>query len=267
MSRIVFDIGGSHLRLARVDGDTLSAALKIDTPPLPEEALETIATLIERIAPGESVEVIFGAVAGVIGENGVVLASPNLPRWEGFPLGKNLEERFHSRASIVNDAAAEGVGEAHFGAGKGFPIVAYLTLGTGVGGARIVDGTVDRYAQGFEPGHQIIEAARGMTLESLIGGAALTRTHGAPPETLPRDEWEKLTKFLAVGIWNTIVHWSPDVVVLGGSLMNETTAFRLAEVTRAVESCRRVVPTLPPIKVAALGDQAGLGGARVLLGD
>jgi glucokinase len=54
-----------------------------------------------------------------------------------------------------------GLGEAVFGAGKGREIVVYMTISTGVGGARIVGGKIDASAMGFEPGHQIIDACGG----------------------------------------------------------------------------------------------------------
>lgn len=266
MSRIVFDIGGSHIRVARADGAALGDVQRIDTPTEPDAALAALSLLIERISSGEPIEAIGGAVAGVIRE-GTVLSSPNLPEWNGFALAEALRSRFSTRVEVSNDAEIEGLGEALFGAGKGFPIVAYMTIGTGVGGARIVDGAVDRRSVGFEPGHQIIDIARGATLESLVGGAALKRKHGIQPATLPRFVWDELTPILAAGIWNAIVHWSPHVVVLAGSLLSEDTGFRLADVAKMVEKYRSVIPAVPPIRSGVLGDKAGLSGALALIGD
>ena len=52
--------------------------------------------------------------------------------------------------------ALGGLGEANFGQYKDEKIIAYIAIGTGVGGVRIVDSQIDRNSQGFEPGHQII---------------------------------------------------------------------------------------------------------------
>lgn len=265
MSRIVFDIGGSHVRVARADA-ALGDVQKIGTPTAPEAALAALSLQIERAGYGEPIEAIGGAVAGVIRE-GTVLSSPNLPEWKGFALAEALRSRFSTRVEISNDAELEGLGEALFGAGKGFPIVAYMTIGTGVGGARIVGGAVDSRSVGFEPGHQIVDVTQGATLESLVGGAALKRKHGIPPKTLPRAVWNELTPILAAGIWNAIVHWSPHVVVLAGSLLNDDNGFRIADVARAVEKYRSVIPAVPPIRSGVLGDKAGLSGALALIGD
>ena len=59
---------------------------------------------------------------------------------------------------LANDSDLDGLGEATVGAGKGFNIVAYITVSTGIGGVRIVGGKIDVSTYGFEPGHQIIDA-------------------------------------------------------------------------------------------------------------
>ena len=264
MSHIVFDIGGTHLRVARLESGAPSEAQKIETPASPDEAFTALVALAGRVAGG-TVDGISGGVAGVIGKDGTVLSSPNLPEWNGFPLARKLSERFSAPAFLHNDSDLAGLGEALFGAGQGARIVAHLRLGTGVGGTRIVEGEIDDHAQGFEPGHQVVELSTGASLESLIGGAALRKKYGMPPPKLSPEIWKELTPALAIGIWNAIVHWSPDIVVLGGSLFDGPLAFQLDEVRASVEQCRRVLPTVPPIVLGTLDDRAGLYGAAALL--
>lgn len=264
MNRVVFDIGGTSSRITFAHDMDLGEIEKFATPPKPRAILDIIDDFIKRTVFQEPVEEIVGAIAGVISPEGTVLASPNLPQWEGFALAEAIHTRFNVRSAVGNDAELEGLAEAFFGAGRGFTIVAYLTAGTGVGGARIVAGALDHRSVGFEPGHQIIDVTSGLTLEARVGGATLIKTHGVSPLELPRAVWDELTPVFAAGIWNAIVLWSPDVVVLGGSLMNETNGFRVADLTRAVERYRRVIPTVPPIFAATLGDEAGLRGALML---
>ncbi|HUY62354.1 MAG TPA: ROK family protein [Candidatus Paceibacterota bacterium] len=267
MSRIIFDIGGTNMRVARAAGTTFEGEVKIDTPQAPEEAFATLAKLVESAADSDGVEVIAGGVAGVVNAEGDVIASPNLSAWQGMRLGERLAERFSVPVHIENDASMAALGEAQYGAGKGAGIVAYLGVGTGVGGARVVDGALDRRAQGFEPGHQIVDAASGGTLESLVGGGALGFRYGMAPASLPRSAYDAALPALAAGVWNAIVLWSPDVVVLGGSLMSEENGFRVADVKNEVEKVRRVLPALPRIARAALGDASGLYGALARLGN
>lgn len=264
MSRIAFDIGGTNLRVAECRAEGIGPVERMDTPPRPEDAVRALAELARKVVAEAPTEIV-GAVAGVIGEAGMVISSPHLPLWNGFALGDGLSRALGANVRVFNDADLAALGEAHFGAGKGYPIVAYLGLGTGVGGSRVVDGMLDPHAVGFEPGHQIVDESEHATLESLVGGAAIAATYGMQPEKLDRSAWSALTPHLAVGIWNLIVSWSPDVVVLGGALMNEENGFRLAEVTAAVSDLRQVLPTVPPILKGTL-EYPALHGARAMIG-
>jgi glucokinase len=262
MASIVFDIGGTHMRSARVNGSVPSDIQRTDTPLSPEEGFSALVSLIRAAAQGEASDALYGGVAGVVDAAGVLLASPNLPLWGGFPLAKRLAEYFGVPAVVRNDAALAGLGEACYGAGREGHIVAHLRVGTGVGGACIVEKRIQPSAQGFEPGHQVIDVTTCATLESFAGGAALGAQYGAHP--LPREVYARATRALAVGVWNAIVHWSPDVVVLGGSMMNEDNGYRLAEVQSEVEKLRVALPTLPDIRIGTLYDEAGLYGALAL---
>lgn len=259
--RIVFDIGGTHIRVARAEGRAPRDVKRAATPPEAEKGYETLVMLIERVAGAEGIEAIVGGVAGVIREDGTIVASPNMPGWNGFTLGTRLFAQFHISVTVLNDVLLATLGEASRGAGRKHHVVAHLRIGTGVGGACVAGGKLDEHARGFEPGHQIVDYATGATLESLTGGAALARTHGVEPARLTHDVYRSATRALAAGVWNAIVHWSPDVVVLGGSLMNEETAYRLTEVHAEVEALCSVIPVLPEIRVGTLGDDAGLYGA------
>ena len=91
---------------------------------------------------------------------------------------------------IANDTAVVGLGEAHRGAGIGYNIVTYITVSTGVGGTRIVDGRIDRRIYGFEPGHQTIDIDNSVWEGSASGQLedlpALDRGVELPIEVLER---------------------------------------------------------------------------------
>lgn len=263
--KIVFDIGGTHIRVGRADGEALRDAKRAATPTDGERGFQTLCELIERLAPDEGVEAVAGGIAGILREDGAVIVSPNMPGWDGFPLAAKLTQHFHIPITVHNDALLAALGEARYGAGRGSRVVAHLRIGTGVGGARVVDGALEAHAKGFEPGHQVINLENGATLESMVGGSALAKRNGAPASALTHDVYRAATRALAAGVWNAIVHWSPDVVVLGGSLMNENTAFRITEVREETAKLRTVLPELPEIRVGTLGDDAGLYGAIALL--
>jgi len=257
MSTFVFDIGGTSMRMALADGAELVDVLKIPTPQEPVSAVEVIrAFLAERNARPDTIA---GGVAGII-RDGVVIDSPHLPVWNGFDLGRALTDAISVPVAIHNDAEIGALGEALIGAGKDYSLVAYITIGTGVGGALVSNGVIAPHAEGFEPGKQIIEYSSERTLEDLVSGAALKKETGQPSETLPRAFYDERTKALATGIYNAIQHWSPEIVILNGSLMNEETAFRIDDIRHALSDVAEGA-SMPPIALAVLGDKSGLYGA------
>jgi len=261
--KAVFDIGGTFLRVARALPGGVSEARVEATPQDPEAGVKLLASLLQEIAQDETLEAVAGGVAGTV-KDGTVLISPNLPGWNGFPFGERLSVLLHSTVFIENDADSAALGEALYGAGKGMDIVAYLGVGTGVGGGRVVRGAIDAHAFSFEPGHQILDTKEKRTLEELVSGGALERLHGMKPGSLPRSVYEELEPTLAIGIYNTIAHWSPDAMVVGGSLINDRNGFRIEVVAAALKELPRRFP-LSPVIPGALPGVAGLYGARALL--
>ena len=262
MTRIVFDIGGTNLRVARADGVEISEIKSIPSPEHVADGFEKLSEAIETVRAGGATAIV-GGIAGIISRDGAVGHSPNLSAWQGFPLGAKLRERFGPQVFVGNDADMAGIGEARLGAGVGARIVAYIGAGTGVGGTLVVDSFVVPHTQGFEPGHQIIEVHTGERLEERIGGRMLSRAHGVRTPEIPRAAWDEASEAFAVGLWNTVVYWSPEVIVLGGSLMNEDNGFRIGDLAAALKRRAPFDLPLPELRRAALGNASGLYGAAV----
>src|SRR5690606_20277112 len=125
---------------------------------------------------------------------------------------------------------------------------------------------------GFEPGHQIVDIdgtlmpeASGIYLGNLISGKAIEkRTGKKPAEITDPAFWEEMARILAYGLNNTIVHWSPDVVVLGGSMMNKV-GIPVESVEKYLREIMVIYPELPPVKKSTLGDLGGLYGGLAYL--
>ncbi len=247
---ILFDIGGTKMRVAySVDGESFEEPKVVPTPQNFEAGKETFLNLIEGCAAGREIRAVVGGMSRNVA---------NIP-FDQFK--KDLLDLFGERLFLENDAALVGLGEAVFGAGKGFEIVAYITVSTGVGGARIVNRVVDGYAVGFEPGKQIIDIENNKTLENLISGKALEAKYGKhPKEILESEVWEDLAHKLAVGLNNIIVEWSPHAVVLGGSMITGEPAISVEKTEKYLKEILKVFPELPVIKKAELGDFGGLWG-------
>lgn len=267
---ILFDIGGTKMRVVSADRKKfLAEPVIVNTPKNFYDGIETLKNIINNLANGTPVEAIVGGVAGVLNPEKTGLAkSPNLGEWVGGDIKKALMETFNVPVSIENDSAFVGLGEATYGAGRNSSIVVYLTISTGVGGARIVNGVIDENALGFEPGHQIIDpdntlcpSCEGNDLEAYVSGASIEKRFGKKPYDIHDEKvWDEIAKFLAYGLANTLVHWSPDIVVLGGSMMKEV-GIPIPAVKKHLAEILKIFPTIPEIKKAELDDFGGLYGA------
>lgn len=265
MSRvgIVFDIGGTNTRVARVLGDTLAEVRKERTPSSPEDGVALVAHLADEAAAGASSTAV-GCIAGVL-DGGTVFRSPNLPGWDGFPLRDALARALGGSVDLRNDAVLVGLGEARYGAGIGSRIMGYVTVSTGVGGARIVDGLPDEATYGTEIGHQLVG---GIELEALVSGTAVRRRYGIEPRELTDNAVrESLADTLAEALHDTVLHWSPDTLVLGGSMMVGENPIPLDRVRETLGRLLSIYPKDPAVLLASLGDRGGLWGGVALLRD
>ena len=261
---IVFDIGGTSMRAACATPGGIGEIRKLKTPQEPKEGIAVLAALARECAGSDAIETVAGGFPGVVAD-GVVYAAPNLPAWKGTKFVSELSQILGGVAKVQNDGDLAALGEASRGGGKGFRVVAYAGIGTGVGCGRVVDGRIDSGAYDFEAGHQIVDAAGGMELEALVSGRAFEKRFGVHPKDAPRAGYEEMTPILAVGLYNMILHWSPEVFVLGGSMMNEDNGYRLADITAALGRLPQIYPRLPELRAAQFKDTAGLYGARTLL--
>lgn len=269
---LVFDIGGTNTRIATSsDGQNITQTKIVPTPSDFEVGIQTIKQIADELSNGQKIDAIAGGIAGPINqEKSMLIKSPHIPNWIGKPFKNRLENIFNIPTILENDAILAGLGEACFGVGKDYKIVAYLTISTGVGGAKIVAGKVDPNSQGFEPGHQIIEVdgpackcgGKGH-LETFVGGAYIQQKYGVKAEDLTdQTAWDEIVRYLAIGLNNSIVHWSPEILILGGSVSQ---SIPLDQLIKNLTYYSTILPHLPKVSKGSLGDQAGLLGALKLL--
>lgn len=261
---IVLDVGRTKTRLGiSLHKDKLDKIVIFDTPHDPDQLINSIKTVLSDMTDEKPKALVLG-VKGVFDETkSAIVSFPPTPSWLNKPIRQQLEKAFECSVVLENDAALAGLGEAIKGAGQGYKIISFITVGTGVGGARIVDGQIDQNSLGFEPGHQIIDVEKNLQLEDLVGGEALERRYGQKPENIKDPEiWHEVEKNLAVGIYNSITEWSPDVVVLSGGVSNN---LNVGNIYKHMAEVNTIYPFLPEIKKGTLGDSAALWGGLVYL--
>ena len=267
MAYLLFDIGGTKTRLAlSLDGKSFLAPVIFPTPSNFDEAVKLLGEEARKISLGQKILQAAGGVAGTLNRDRTsLLRATNLAEWQDQPLKEALEAEWGAPVTLENDAAVVGLGEAVFGAGQNYQSVAYLTVSTGVGGAKIEQGKIAAHTYGFEPGFQIINYLTGETLEAISGTTVAQKFGLEPKEITDPVIWSEAAKLLAVGVHNALVFWSPEVVVLGGSMMRAPAGISVAAVALHLATLPSVFKETVPLKSAVLGDLGGLYGALNLL--
>jgi glucokinase len=185
---IGIDLGGTNVRVAKVSADGKILA-EVKRPSYALEGPEKVmANLIECIHLIENWKECFGIGVGVPGPvdtlRGEMLMATNLPGFEHYPIAEKLNKEFGLPTYVDNDANVAGLAEALVGAGKGKPIVYYITQSTGIGGGLIIDGKVVSGKNGHagEIGNIIVDRQgkkynhlNAGAVENVASGTALIR--------------------------------------------------------------------------------------------
>lgn len=277
MKMLAVDLGGTQLRVAVVDaqGSVLARSVR-PTRQGPDGPAELVAHMRE-LAAGCAYAVV-GVPGRVDHRAGRLDHAPNLdPRWTPALTEAALADAVGLPVHLANDADLAAVGEARFGAGRGFEDVVFLTFSTGVGAGVLLGGKLLRGRRSAaEVGHVILDEgafARGMpaTFEERASGTGLARVAawlgiaGSGAEIVATEDprakaaLEMTIAAACVGVRNVAFCFSPEIVVIGGGfgLLGERLWTPLREHLRAYG---------PPgldieVRGAALGDAAGLVGA------
>jgi len=180
------DIGGTKIAGGVVDADgAIVEKVRVDTPTDTRVLADAVVDMAKHLAAAHEVDAVGVAAAGFISKDrSTVIHAPNID-WQDEPLRDMLRERIGLPVTIENDANAAGWAEYRFGAGRGCRDMVMLTLGTGVGGAIVVDGELFRGGHGIaaELGHTrfirdglLCGCGQNGCLEQYASGRALQRT-------------------------------------------------------------------------------------------
>lgn len=185
---IGIDLGGTNIRAAIVqeDGKILCMKKSESHPERgAEPVMETMISLIEGLDGYQECEGIGMGIPGPINTaEGKIIVSTNLPKLIGYPIADHIRDHFGKPTFMDNDVKVAALGEAVLGAGKGYPIVYYVTISTGIGGALVIDRKVISGQNGHagEIGNICIDRDREKynilnagAVENEASGTAITR--------------------------------------------------------------------------------------------
>lgn len=189
MLTIGIDIGGTKIAGGVVDDDgVLSSPQRVDTPKDPRQIEDAVVEMVNTLkALHPEVAAVGVAAAGFIDrDRSVVMYAANIA-WRDEPLRERIEPRVGLPVTIENDANAAGWAEYRFGAGRGSRDMVMLTIGTGIGGAVVTDGKLNRGGFGsagelghirFERGGRPCGCGQHGCIEQYASGRALQRAAG-----------------------------------------------------------------------------------------
>lgn len=281
------DLGGTAIKLGRFTaaGNCInSLTVPTPQPATPDAVLEAIAAAIATLDPDREAAAIGVGTPGPADAAGrVARVAINLAGWKDVPVSDWLESKMGRPTVLANDANCAGLGEAWLGAGRSFQDLIVLTLGTGVGGAIILNGQLFTGRNGtagelglitLNPDGPPCNSGNQGSLEQHCSVQAIRRETGVEPGDLAARAnagdadaiafWQQYGRNLGAGLASLIYVLTPEAVILGGGISAGADLF-LPAVKAEIES--RVLLSSREemqILIAQLGNQAGIVGAARL---
>jgi fructokinase len=214
---------------------------------------------------------------------GYITATPKLA-WQNFDLAGSIRRALGVPVGFDTDVNAAALGEARWGAGRDTSDFLYLTIGTGIGGGAVVNGQLIHGLVHPEMGHIRVPHDRECDpypggcpfhrdcLEGLAAGPAVEERWGSPATELPPDHpaWELEAHYLALGLATWVCTLSPQRIILGGGIMQQSHLFplirrKLIGLLNGYIRARAVLEDIDSYVVSpGLDNRAGVLGAMVL---
>ncbi|HEX3319903.1 MAG TPA: ROK family protein [Terriglobales bacterium] len=309
------DVGGTKIAagIVRSDGQivarTRQAMVANGTAAAGFSAVVNAINIVREQAPSEgdpsTIEAIGICSPGPLDpRTGTVLNPPNLPCWRNFPLGESLATRFGLPARVDNDANAAGSAEALWGAGRGYRNVFYVTIGTGIGTAIVLDQKIHHGRTGAagEGGHLSIDrngplcaCGKKGCIEAFASGPAIAKrakaqlrennksvllqiTQGKPEDVtselvgqaahegdaLSLDVLHKTDDLLAFWLGNIIDLLEPEIIIIGGGV-GQMLQSHLPDIQALLRRyCLNQRCAEIPLVPAQFAQDAGIAGAAAL---
>jgi len=296
---IGIEIGGTKLQLAIADESLKikqQLSFEVNRNKGANGIKQKIEESIHQIKGDKKVSAVGVGFGGPVNyKTGMINVSHQIAGWENFNLREWLQQVSDAPVFIDNDANVAALGEAIHGAGAGFNIVFYMTIGSGIGGGLIIDKKI--YHGAFpgeaEVGHLRLNK-KGETLESLCSGwavdekirKAITEEPNSKLANLVKDVKSNEAKFLkealkkndvlakkilkevsdniAFGLSHVVHLFHPEVIIIGGGLSLLGNDLSNAITTALSQYVMKAFLPPPEIKIASLGKNVVPVGALEL---
>ena len=275
---LAVDFGGTKTAAAQVDEN--GGVSNKTKAPAARTLRESVAQVVERCGAVDAIGVV---VPGIYNARTGLAWAPNLWGWDEVPLRDALAAAVSVPVVIDSDRAGYVLGEQWLGVAQHCRDVVFVAIGTGIGAGIIANSRLVRGARGIagavgwlalDPRWQEAYAQMGCW-ETEAAGPSMARQAAAPTAELvvqaaragePRafQVLDRVTDYLAMGVANLISTLNPEMVVLGGGLM-QAGSLLLDMICRKIPRWAQPIAARDTqIRLTSLGEDAGLLGAARL---
>lgn len=281
MSLLTIDVGGTSIKYALFRKGALSQKGSFPTPTSLTAYYEVLTELVKNYEQLYQITGVAISSPGAVNKTtGAIEGASALPYIHHFDIRGELEARFVLPVSMENDANCAALAELKFGAAKGIKDVIFMVLGTGVGGAIVIDGKI-RHGQhlfGGELGFMLMDDThsfselgttigmanryKARTGKDLTGEAIFNLAHAG--EEIAQEEMTVFLFNVAKGIFNLAYAFDPECIVIGGGVSQaEWLIPELEKELQKMLNKFRIAPFLTVIKACQYRNDANLVGAAV----
>lgn len=283
---MTFDIGGTSIKYGRMilkdkhpeflmQKEISSDARIVKGPGILQRVIDLTADAMQQ----QVIEGIAISTAGMVDteEGCIQYANDNIPEYTGLQFKNVLEERFHIPCWVENDVNAAALGESAFGAGRGAAHVLMLTIGTGIGGAVVIDHAIYHGSSGsageigymWVKGHHfqdiasttaLVQRVQSQTSEANLNGRMIC-ARAKQGDAVCMQAVEELCSNIAIGISSCLCMINPQIVILGGGIMTQRELFAPLIDKYLKMYANEEIYRHTKLAFAQLGNHAGMAGA------
>lgn len=238
MGILAFDFGGSAVKYGYWELETLTHKGQFTTPATWIEMKAQLSLVFQQLSQEVAINgVAFSAPGVVNSQRQVIEGISAIPYIHGFDIYTELEELFGLPVAMENDANCAGMAEFYEGAARGYQNVAFVVIGTGVGGAMFTNGELNKgtHLYGGEFGLMFLNGEhtfstlgtavqmawrycerKGLDKNTFSGKEVFELAENGDP--LAQEEVESFYDYLTKGLFSIQFSFDPEVIVLGGGI-------------------------------------------------
>lgn len=286
MNILALDIGGTAIKYGLLDSSgSICTELYEKSTPKSETTnyiMETVIQIIKEMKEEYMIEGIAVSTAGVVDSQSgkVIFSGPTIPGYTNTPIKQIIEDSFGIPCEVENDVNCAALGEWWKGAGKGSNSLVCVTIGTGVGGAVILNGKLWNGASHSAGEIGYLPIANGVMLQEKASATALVANYSLL-SSIPVSQlngkivFEKaktgeanaikaiddMLTALNQGLLATTYLISPDTIVIGGGVAVQKEYLENKIAAKLEQQIMSPHMLSKKIKCAELGNSAGMIGA------